>query len=194
VAEPLSLVTVTSNHLTGLNLVRRRLSELSKILPAATPWLNIKQPIDLKTDTSFYEQTCLPCHHAYVVVSAAIAALTGARCLAFGYAGYQDNWPEQTPLAVEHLRAVLARYGIVLSLPVYDLRSRAAAFRELESFGLSTESLEQKCIQQVTNVTLSEDRLRQQVLLWEAAIDRSMEALDKIKIEVLDRTTLGTVS
>ena len=50
---PLRLVTVTSSHLTGINLVRRRLSELSKILPATTPWLNIRQPVDLKTDTSF---------------------------------------------------------------------------------------------------------------------------------------------
>jgi hypothetical protein len=101
-ATPLSLVTVTSSHLIGLNLVRRRLSELSKVLPETTPWLNVRQPVDLKTDTSFYEQTCLPCHHAYVVVSGAIAALTGIRSLAFGYAGYQNNWPEQTPVPSEN--------------------------------------------------------------------------------------------
>src|SRR5438552_11850009 len=34
---PLRLVTVTSSHLTGINLVRRRLSELSKIPPATKP-------------------------------------------------------------------------------------------------------------------------------------------------------------
>jgi hypothetical protein len=71
-------VTITSSHLIGMNLVRRRLSELSKVLPETTPCLNVRQPVDLRTDTSFYEQTCLPCHHAYVVVSGAIATVTGA--------------------------------------------------------------------------------------------------------------------
>jgi len=27
----------------------------------------------LKTDTSFYKQTCLPCHHSYVVASSVLA-------------------------------------------------------------------------------------------------------------------------
>jgi len=52
-----------------------------------TPWLRARQPTELQTDTSFYEQTCLPCHHAYVVVSGVLARRLGAHRLAFGYAG-----------------------------------------------------------------------------------------------------------
>jgi hypothetical protein len=190
---PLSLATVTSSHLVGIDLVRRRLSELSKVLPAGTRWVQVRQPTDLRTDTSFYEQTCLPCHHAYVVVSAALAAVTQVRRLSFGYAGYQATWPEQTPFAVERLRSVLVRHGIALELPVYDLPSREAAIVELQASGLSGESFEQKCLRQVTNVTLAQDHLRQQVELWEAAIDRSMTQLDRIDFEVLYQTTLGEI-
>ena len=190
---PLSLVTVTSSHLFGIELVKRRLSELSKVLPEDTSWFQVRQPTELRTDTSFYEQTCLPCHHAYVVVSAALAAATRARRLSFGYAGYQANWPEQTPFAVERLRSVLNCHGIALELPVYDLLSREAAIAELRIGGLSTQSLEQKCLRQVTNVKLADDHLRQQVTLWEQAIDRSMNELDSINFEILDQATLGVI-
>jgi hypothetical protein len=190
---PIAMVTVTSNHLVGMERVLRRLTELSSILPAGTRWLQVRQPEELRTDTSFYEQTCLSCPHAYVVASAALASSLGACQLAFGYAGYQMDWPEQTPLAVGRLTDVLARHGISLELPVYDLASREAAIAELGQFGLSPDSLEQKCLRQVTNVALSEPRLRQQVDLWEAAIDQSMRALDTIKIEILAESTLGAL-
>jgi hypothetical protein len=190
---PLVLVTVTSGHLIGIDRVRCRLSELSLTLPPETPWIQVQQPTELRTDTSFYEQTCLPCHHAYVVVSAALAKVICTRRLAFGYAGYQNTWPEQTPKAVSSLRRVLARHDIVLELPVYDLPSRDHALVELAASGLSTESLEQKCLRQVTNVALADDRLEQQVALWEAAIDRSISVVNAIDIEVLGRTVLGNV-
>lgn len=187
----IALVTVTSGHLVGIDRVKRRLGELAVMLPPDTPWIQVRQPVDLRTDTSFYEQTCLPCHHAYVVVSAAMAVSASARCLAFGYARYQADWPEQTPLAVSSLRRVLARYGIRLELPVHDLPSREAALAELASLGMSGEALEQKCLRQLTNVPLSDERLGQQVELWEQAIDRSIAALPGIRIEVLDRASLG---
>jgi hypothetical protein len=190
---PLSLVTITSSHLVGIELVKRRLSELSKILPGDTRWFQVRQPNELRTDTSFYEETCLPCHHAYVVVSGALTAVTQARRLGFGYAGYQANWPEQTPFAVERLSAVLVRHGISLELPVYDLSSREAAIAELGASGLSTESLEQKCLRQMTNVTLANDHLLQQVTLWEQAIDRSMSELERINFEIIDQATLGAI-
>ena len=190
---PITMVTVTSTHLVGIESVRKRLIELSHHLPADTRWLQIRQPQELRTDTSFYEQTCLPCHHAYVVASGVLAGLLGARRLAFGYAGYQMDWPEQTPLAVARLADVLARYDIKLELPVYDIASRAAAIAELERFGLSPSSLEQKCLRQVTNVALPEARLREQIDLWEAAIDRSMQALDTIEVEVIAESTLGSL-
>ncbi len=186
-----ALVTVSSGHLVGIDRVKRRLAELAQILPAQTACLQVRQPADLRTDVSFYDQTCLPCHHAYVVVSAAIAATFGARRLAFGYAGYQSDWPEQTPLAVSRLEAVLARHGIALELPVYDLASRSAAKAELTEAGLSDEALEQKCLRQVTNVALDEQHLTQQVNRWEDAIDRSLTARHAIHIDVTAREQLG---
>jgi hypothetical protein len=154
------------------------------------PWVVIRQPADLKTDTSFFEQTCLPCHHAYVVAGAIVAAKVGVAALAFGYARYQNAWPEQTPLAIERLAEVLARHGIQLVLPVYDLSSREQVLEQLSANGLSIEALEQKCIQQVTNVTLDHDQLRQQVNLWERAIDESMSTLSSIEIEVIEATRM----
>lgn len=187
----LHLVTVSSGHLLGIDKVRARLIELKSLLPPSTKWLRVRQPIDLKTDTSFYEMTCLPCHHSYVVVSGVVAALHEVHRLAFGYAQYQSNWPEQTPLAIERLRLVLARYEISLELPVYDLQSRDSAVQILSGLGISTASLEQKCIQQISNVTLSPERLKSQIDLWEQAIEASMARLTDISIEILEETELG---
>jgi hypothetical protein len=54
------LVTVSSGHLFGIERVSKRIRELQPFLPAATLWMQVKQPLDLRTDTSFYEMTCLP--------------------------------------------------------------------------------------------------------------------------------------
>ncbi|WP_316218969.1 MULTISPECIES: hypothetical protein [unclassified Bradyrhizobium] len=167
--------------------------ELKPLLPPSTKWLQVRQPHDLKTDTSFYEMTCLPCHHSYVVASCIIAAKHQAKRLAFGYARYQSNWPEQTPLAIERLRSVLWAYGIALDLPVYDLASRESAIEILRRLGVSTASLEQKCIQQISNVTLTDDRLISQITLWEHAIKSSMAQLDDIAIEVLEESELENI-
>jgi hypothetical protein len=191
---PIRLVTVSSGHLVGIEKVRHRVRELQKFLPASTPWLQVRQPTDLRTDTSFYEMTCLPCHHSYVVVSGILASLQKVDRLAFGYAKYQSDWPEQTPLAVERLTKVLHRHGIRLELPAYDLNTREAAVNMLTELGLTGESLEQKCIQQISNVALSPDRLKQQVDLWERSIDQSMSRLEEISIDILTQTTVGAVS
>ena len=184
---PISLVTVSSSHLVGIERVKGRLAEIASRLPPDTSWIHVRQPDELRTDTSFYERTCLPCHHAYVVASGVLARVLGASRIAFGYAGYQQDWPEQTPAAVSSLRRVLARHGIALELPVYDLPSKEAAIAELTSLGLSTAALEQKCTVQVTNVVLAEEKLLQQVGLWETAIDRSMIRLSQIKIKVVEQ-------
>jgi hypothetical protein len=190
---PLRLITICSGHLIGIERVRRRIRELQRVLPGSTAWLQVKQPLDLRTDTSFYEMTCLPCHHSYVVVSGVIASLERVNRLAFGYAQYQGDWPEQSPLAIERLTAVLARFGINLELPVYDLASREAALTELQGAGLSTDSLEQKCLQQVSNVKLPLERLKQQIDLWERSIDASMSRLNEIKLEVIQEISIGEV-
>lgn len=189
-----TLVTITSNHLLGIDKVKQRLAELAPHLTPATRWFRIAQPADLATDTSFYEQTCLPCHHAYVVVAAAIARSMNARRLAFGYTSYQSDWPEQTPLAIARLRAVLADYDIELDLPVADLSSRDEAEGALKALGLSPNSLEQKCNRQVTNVKLDEAKLGEQISLWEAAIRRSMDDLDRIPAAIIETATLGSLT
>jgi predicted subunit of tRNA(5-methylaminomethyl-2-thiouridylate) methyltransferase len=180
------LVTISSSHLVGMEKVRERVRELSRHLSVRMPWLVVRQPEELKADTSFYDRTCLPCHHAYVVAGAAVAAKAGAKTLAFGYASYQNAWPEQTPLAIEHLTAVLCRHGIRLVLPVYDLLTRDQAVAELRARQLSTEALEQKCVQQINNLALTSDRLEQQIELWEHAIEASLVGLQAIEIEVIE--------
>ncbi len=189
--RPLTLVTITSDHLLGIENVKRRLAELTMHLPNRTRWIHIKQPLDLATDTTFYERTCLPCHHAYVVVSVAVARSIGAKILAFGYAGYQSDWPEQTPLAVATLRGLLADYDIELELPVRDVASRDEAETALKTLGLSQASLEQKCSRQITNVGLDDDRLRAQISLWERAIRDSMDQLDRIPAAIIEEATVG---
>jgi hypothetical protein len=186
-------VTISSSHLVGPQNVRRRVQELAQHLSPTTPWILVRQPDELKTDTSFYEQTCLPCHHAYVVAGAAVAAKAGLSSLAFGYAEYQNTWPEQTPLAVGRLTGVLARHGIKLILPVHNLASREEAIAQLAAKGLSPEALEQKCIRQITNVELELRTLQQQIDLWEKAIEVSLGMLDSINIEVMEATDLGSV-
>src|SRR3546814_10606496 len=111
------------------------------LLPEGTRWLRINQPKDLATDTSFYAQTCLSCHHAYVVVAAAVARSVGSKNLAFGYAAYQSDWPEQSPLATARLSSVLNDYGIQLHLPVIDLASRAEADARSEEHTSALQSL-----------------------------------------------------
>jgi hypothetical protein len=56
-ALPLALVTVSSSHLFGIERVKARLGELAGCLDDITPWLHVRQPIDLRTDTSFYGGT-----------------------------------------------------------------------------------------------------------------------------------------
>ncbi len=186
-----TLVTITSEHLFGIETVRRRIDEMAPLLPPNTRWLTIAQPTDLRTDTSFYAQTCLPCHHAYVVVAANVARSLGAKSLALGYTAYQGDWPEQTPIAIDSLTAVLKDHDIELLLPVHNLTSREQATSELQECGLSSLSLEQKCSRQVTNVKLEEAHLRSQVALWESAIRTSLRQIDSIVAHILSDEIVG---
>lgn len=189
----LTLVTITSDHLFGVKAVKQRLVELAPKIPKETEWILIKQPTELHTDTSFYRQTCLSCHHAYVVVASVVAKALGISNLAFGYAGYQNSWPEQTPLATLSLSRVLAESGTSLLLPVYDLLSRSMAEDELTSLGLSRDALEQKCSRQITNIELSDSELRQQINLWEEAIRASIAKIELINASIIKRERIGEV-
>lgn len=186
-----TLVTVTSDHLVGINRVQERLLELKRILPADTVWLHVGQPQNLFTDKTFYHKTCLPCQHAYVVVAVKVARLIGGRSIALGYASYQGDWPEQTTLATGRLKSVLNGFGIDLLLPVYDLQSKEDAISEMKRRGLSDASLEQKCVQQILNVKLNKALLMQQVTGWGSAISDSLNNLDGIELKTNQTCTLG---
>lgn len=186
-----ALVTVTSDHLVGINNVHMRLRELKCILPADTTWTQVGQPRNLCSDKTFYSKTCLPCQQAYVVVAAKIAKSIGCRRIALGYTSYQSDWPEQTALAIDRLKSVLADFGIDVLLPVYDLMSKEAAVDELRRQGLSDASLEQKCLQQIWNVKLDQDLLSQQVAGWGSAICDSLTNLDAITVDTKQTLTLG---
>lgn len=187
------LVTVSSSHLFGIDSVRKRLVELKRHLPEKTVWIHIQQPKDLLGRLQFTSKTCLPCQHAYVVVAAAIAKQHGASYIAMGYASYQGGWPEQTPAATKLLRGALNDAGLSLILPCYDLPTKQAAIELLTSHGVANRSLEQKCLQQVTNVTLNDAALEAELDIWGAALRQTLHDLPAVKLEVIGRHTLGGI-
>jgi hypothetical protein len=190
--EGLVLVTVSSGHLIGIDRVRSRVLELRAVLPD-TRWVIVRQPRDLRTDTAFYKRTCLPCHHAYVVIAAAFARMTASPKVAFGYVSYQNSWPEQTALAVTRLRAVLDQFRLGLLLPAYDLASRDQAIAELIARGLNGNALEQKCLRQVSNVTLGQLALESQIESWTAALEASLASLEAIELTIMDSVQIASL-
>jgi hypothetical protein len=57
-----------------------------------------------------------------------------------------------------------------MQLPVYPVRSKSEAEAELASAGLSSASLEQKCLRQIANESLDPDTLRKAIDQWGAAL------------------------
>lgn len=186
----LTLVTATSDHLVGIDAVRIRLRELAAVLPAQTPWIRVRQPRTAHVE-AFTAPTCLPCHAAYTAVGVAIARETQSQAIAFGYAGYQSTWPEQTPYAVRTLREVVEGLGYELRLPVYDVQLKEAAVAELEGHLVSSKALEQKCTQQQFNVTLAEDTLHAEIDLWAKSTRATIEETSQRSCTVLERHRLG---
>lgn len=187
------LVTVSSGHLYGIEAVRKRLGELKRLLPSNVEWIHVRQPTDLLGRLRFTSRTCLPCQHAYVVVAAAIAQKYGAKYLAMGYASYQGGWPEQTPPATKLLKAALGEANLSLALPCYDLTTKQAAIDLLTKHGIANTSLEQKCLQQVNNVTLDEVTLGAELEIWGAALRQSLHNLVSVKLELIEKNTLGGI-
>jgi len=185
VSTPLYLATVTSAHLIGLGAVRKRLLELEPLLPSTTRWLHVIQPTSLPGAGELMARTCLPCHRAYTAIGVALAKRFHAPCLAFGYARYQSAWPEQTPLAIERLGLVLFARGIQLTLPVYNLASKAEASEQLRRLNLSPAALEQKCLQQVSNIALEGPRLEKEIAVWELALRNTLAALETIVLDIV---------
>lgn len=179
--DRLTLVTVTSGHLVGLDAVRARLAELRDFLASAT-WIHARQPLLYEAgDTS----SCLPCHLAYAAVAAVVAQNEMAHRVAFGYAGYQSSWPEQTPEAVAVLRGAFERIGIELVLPVLDIQTKEAAINDLVARRLSRDALEQKCLLQKSHLLLRREQLAGRLTAWQASLDRVLSAPPPL--EVLQR-------
>lgn len=186
----MTLVTVTSDHLVGIERVIARLRELRSVIPPETKWLQVRQS-PLTAASNFHNQTCLPCHREYVSIAGSVLVKQPSRAIAFGYVNYQSQWPEQTPLAIASLQRVLRRHEIELLLPVHSLVSREAAVSELRRYGFSPDSLEQKCLRQVNNVELDSEQLKEQVTLWEAAIDSSLSQAPRSNLDVIREATLS---
>jgi hypothetical protein len=187
----ITLVTVTSDHLVGIDRVQTRLRELRSIIPPSTKWIHVRQPRQETGPANFNSKTCLPCHKEYVSIAGAILAQNPSRAIAFGYVSYQQQWPEQTPLAIASLKRVLRKHQIELLLPVYSLKTRGDAVLELTRHGLSAEALEQKCLRQVNNIQLDTDQLHDQVGIWENAIDFALSTNPPMKLDVIREIPLS---
>ena len=185
----LTLVTATSDHLVGARAVRQRLHELAPLLPPATKWLRVRQPPTANA-RSFTAPTCLPCHAAYASLGVMVAREEDAHAIAFGYAGYQSTWPEQTQYAVTTLRGVLGEQGLSLEVPVYDLDAKDAAIAELISRGLSPLALEQKCTQQQLNVELSQSALHDEIGLWASSIRDTIASVLRRPLDIIERASI----
>lgn len=189
----LALTTVTSAHLVGIDAVRRRLTELQTHLPDSTEWIHVSQPEQLAVGSKLLAPTCLPCHLAYVTIGVELAKEVNAKTIAFGYAGYQSSWPEQTKEAVDTLHAILAEQGIELLLPVYDLHSKEEAMTLLSQHNINPAALEQKCTQQQRNITLPTVALQNEIANWGAALRAALNKSANQRLKIRTRASLRTL-
>lgn len=164
--QKLILVTVTSEHLTGLSNVKRRLVELRHLLPDDTEWLHVVLPQTLNIERPSTIHTCLPCHQAYIVSGVITAEKYNAKHMALGYTGYQSNWPEQTLYARTRLSQIMKDVDIEVLYPVLDITTKEDAITELIAHNLTEKALEQKCTRQVLSVVLESDLLVEEINRW----------------------------
>jgi hypothetical protein len=108
----------------------------------------------------------------------------GAGDLALGYAKYQSSWPEQTLQAGRLLRGLLAPLGLCLQLPAYDLKSKLEAERELTTYGLEGDALEQKCLKQNGNIQMGPAVLERELNLWGRSVGECLSRRDEVPVVV----------
>lgn len=164
-----TLVTVTSPHLLGLQKVEKRVEEIWKFLPPGSSWRTVEQDSSISSP-QLASNTCLPCQRDYVSAGIALALQHDIKQLALGYTNYQSDWPEQTHQAIAILSKITVDLGIELLLPVQKLSSKDEAQSLLNQLGVSHESLEQKCLKQINNVKLDENILIRQLDAWDSGI------------------------
>ncbi|MFH2071143.1 MAG: hypothetical protein ABIJ11_08090 [Elusimicrobiota bacterium] len=188
----LTLVTVLSEHLVGIERVYERVIQLKKHLPKGTEWLQVIQP-KIPVIKILKYATCLPCQHAYIIIGVMIAKRLQISNLALGYAGYQNSWPEQTPYSTRQLKKLLKNFGINLRLPAYDTKKKEDAISKLIQLGLESESYEQKCLRQSSNVELKGDILKSEIDRWINCIDKTIKSIDNVQINTWLRVKIEDV-
>lgn len=181
----LTLITVVSEHLFGIERVYERISQLKKFLPKETEWLQVLQP-KFPIVEILNNATCLPCQHAYIIVGIIIAQRFHTLNLATGYSGYQNSWPEQTPYATTQLKKLIEDFGLYIHFPVYDIQKKEDAINELIQLELESEAYEQKCLKQSSNIELADDILPLEIDKWINCINETIKSKDNVAINILD--------
>jgi hypothetical protein len=181
----LTLLTITTPHLVGLEKVKTRLAEIRTRLSKDIRWIHLVQREE-PAGAGLLATTCLPCHKDYISAGVLFAQSVKSQNLAIGYAGYQSSWPEQTMYATDSLREFLKRLGINLVLPAYNLQSREEAIDELAKVGLAGEAFEQKCLVQLKNKPLEENALKEQIDKWIQLLRLSITSLSSKPFEVVN--------
>jgi len=175
----LVLITVTSAHMDGIERVRSRVLELKKILRAGSEWMLLGEPAPFSDARVGEPSGCISCHFGYFLIASAIADQMRCGSIACGFVAYQEKWVEQTSYAIQRLEGLLAQHGKRLILPVLDIQDRDKAEAELRLRGLSTESLELKCLRQQIDPGLTGSALKRVVDRW---IDNLRAALERKQI------------
>jgi hypothetical protein len=123
--------------------VQQRLRELRQHLPSATRWMQVSAtPSEPLGDGE--NLNCLRCQLSYLTAGVAIAQSVSAMAVAFGDAGYQSDWPEQTPEAQAVFTHELQRLGLIALFPIADIASKQDCKAELTRHGLTAQALEKE--------------------------------------------------
>jgi hypothetical protein len=178
----LVLVTVASAHMTGLDHVHARIKELKQVIPVSCQWILLPEAPHLTSDQATSHYGCISCHFGYFWCASRIADQIGGRSIACGFVEYQKHWIEQTPYAIRQLSDSLKERGQHLLLPVADVQSKAQAEAELRSHGLTTQSLELKCLRQRVDPGLVGTALSSAVDAW----------TDSLRALLANDSTLGS--
>lgn len=100
--------------------------------------------VDIEDDFRLYHKNLIPLGSQVAALTAAIVYClqVGITELSSGFTGYQVQYPEQKPQAIQAFKEFSSDYGINYHTPVYSYLSEEAVKYDLLEFGLSTKSLE----------------------------------------------------
>jgi predicted subunit of tRNA(5-methylaminomethyl-2-thiouridylate) methyltransferase len=89
---------------------------------------------------------CMGCKMAMHTLSLVYCLEHGIRMIADGYTGYQKDWVEQMPEAIQAIRRFHQSHGVKYVNPIYDFTSQELVKKKLFAFGLSPKPLEGSCL------------------------------------------------